>query len=294
MKIVMQTFFNEEIRRAIRSDVSFSSMIDLDQPGYKFEFPGDDLFNIFIDKVKHLSRVSMRIYMEFAPEDSVDASLFKVQCRGTLLKETKDDEAFNVLQVEKIPFRLTGSTSRVKLKDNFALSKIILPAKMVGYIDFRGEYVISKYIVDIFKSEGLTGFETRPIYNSSLQKNHDEHFLLFGSSFLPEAVRDISWRKIQASDEPQYSIHTIWGTLCYEDGLVVAQDFNRSAEGYAADFSPFWVVSDKAKKCFEKHKLKGWQFIPILVRDSTMYERYIKMWQDFFNIINTVNKIHIY
>ena len=187
--------------------------------------------------------------------------------------------------MEKTAYIQTGKNTRIKIPDRMLLHKVTVKPGIIASPDMAGynDYVLPLNVADIFKGTGLTGFETRPILHPKTGIANTDAIMLYTTKIMPLAERDISINSHESTVDHGYTIPHFMGCLTYDFNMnMKIFDFNRTAEPLTGWGCPWWVVSAKTKICYDKNKIKGWAFRPVLEKGSALHEEYIKKWEDVF------------
>ncbi len=118
----------------------------------------------------------------------------------------------------------------------------------------------------------------RPVFNPKTNGDRTDCSQLSCDSIMPPAAIDATTLDMtkELADEGGWRE---LGCLTYELHEAGAlPDFNRTAENWSNSFIPVWVVSARVRDAFERHKLKGWAFRPVLEKDSPLHRTYTDAW----------------
>jgi hypothetical protein len=247
-------------------------------------------------------------WMEFAEEELDQCDYLQPVCRGPIFAETDAD--YNqtrkwldaASKKESIQGFKVNLLERVCVKDRKLKSNVI-----AGVLQWTPDFILPTNIVNIFKQSKLDGFSVREVWNRKTQSPFKDYHLLYSDHFMPAAKRvvfppeSISFEERLKDDFEKVGISqtragelaqqdqeqlSLYGCLCYETlNRKNLKDFNRTAEPWASNDFPLWVVSRRVRDIYRKHKLKGWIFEPVLEKDSELYEEHRLLWESFVGAI---------
>ena len=104
----------------------------------------------------------------------------------------------------------------------------------------------------------------------------------------------ISLTLAEKLDQQHRESVSLYGCLCYETlNSKNLKDFNRTAEPWASNDFPLWVVSQRVREIYRDHKLKGWIFEPVLEKGSELYEEHNLLWKIFVDAIQVNRANHM-
>lgn len=294
MKIILRSFWRKDpnVERRLSENVLLSKSIGVGLTFHEFDSDSEE-FEHFLDiTADMLDGCWFQPFMKFSKREIAQVSMYQVDCRGKLLKETKYDEELNILNLHNTEMLTTGECTKIKLVKNMSLSKIELDENAIGGTKLLEEFVISDFVAELFQKYGLTGFAKLPIYNPKTKNYHQNFFQPYTDNIMPLSVVNLS-TIIRANGNDNYSYREL-GCLTYHlKDIEKAKDFNRTAENWASNNMPIWIVSSRTKKCYEDNKLKGWYFRPVLQEGSVLYLEYVEKWETLFRRIriNPKNRI---
>src|SRR5262249_23690007 len=150
--------------------------------------------------------------------------------------------------------------------DEMFLSEGRLEANWVAAAgDWTEEYVGTPSAVDELRSNGLRGFADRKVRNASDGSVRPDLVQIFCDSILPPVVWDESAVRVEGPPPVPAAFRQL-GWLTYQrSALMEASDFNRTAEPWAGNGMPTWVVSAGVRAAVKKCGIRGWRFLPVLV-----------------------------
>lgn len=255
-------------------------------------------------------------WMEFAEEELDQCDYLQPVCRGPVFAETDADYKQTrkwldaATKKESIQGFKVNLLERVCVKD-----RKLKPNVIAGVLQWTPDFILPTEIMNIFKQSQLDGFSVREVWNRKAQLPFGDYHLLYSDHFMPAAKRvvfppeSISFeerfkddfakvgisqtraRELAQQDKEQLSLY---GCLCYETlNRKNLKDFNRTAEPWASNDFPLWVVSRRVRDIFRKHRLKGWLFEPVLEKGSELYEEHRLLWKSFIGAIqvNRANRM---
>lgn len=293
MKIVLRSFWrkDESISLKMSKNAALSKLIVPSSTSHEFDSDSDE-FRQFLDLSADMpDGCWFQPIMHFNKKEIASINFFQLDCRGKLLKETKHDEELNLKSIFKSKLIATDDRIKIRLIDEIAISKIDLQNNSIGGMQLLEEFIISSSTALAFKSYGLEGFSLKPIYNPRMNCNHESFYQLYTSTIMPLAVLDIS--TLVRDDGDNISFREL-GCITYDMSEVdQVKDFNRTAENWASNKMPVWVVSSRAKRCYEDNNLKGWHFRPVLAKGTSLYFEYLEKWEALFKKVNVNSKNRI-
>jgi hypothetical protein len=228
----------------------------------------------------------------FSQTELTEVSHYEAVCRK-FVKESPADYEANAAACARAPLFDAGGDSPIRLASGFSLSRIPLKPNMVGAIgDWTQEYVVGSRTTGVFNSSALTGFCLRPISNPNRSSPYKDFFQLFSDFVLHPTVIDCSIERITSSSPGENGQLRHLGCLSYaESDLADTPDFSRTAEPWGGWHGwPLWVVRARVKQAFAAHKLRGWAFGPVLVSGTTLYDDYLKQWEQLSGLIRHCNR----
>lgn len=249
-------------------------------------------------------------WMEFAEEELDQCDFLQPVCRGPVFAETDAD--YNqtrkwldaTSKIENIHGFKVNLLKRVCVKD-----RKLKPNVIAGVLEWTPDFILPTEIVNIFKQSKLDGFSVREVFNRKAQLPFQDYHLLYSDHFMPAAKRvvfppeSISFEERFKDDLEKVGISptrarelgqqdmeqlSLYGCLCYETlSRKNLKDFNRTAEPWASNDFPLWVVSRRVRDIYREHKLKGWIFEPVLEKGSWLYKEHKLLWKSFVGAIQT-------
>jgi hypothetical protein len=276
--ITLRIAVRDDARAALLRDAELSRTCNLSAPVIELD-ADDPRFDRVLELTKDTSGCWLNPIMRFTAAEMRAARYFQLEGRKVVL-ETGPDYDLNRARLDGVGFcRAEGRSLGIKLIDRIALSRIALPPNSVGLAsDWMAEFVVGRAVAAIFEQERLTGYSPRPVFNPKTGGNHTDHFQLYCESIMPAAELDATTLNL-TKELPEEGGWRELGCLTYElRGTDAIADFNRTAENWSSNSIPVWVVSARVRDCFERHKLKGWAFRPVLEKDSPLHRAYTDDW----------------
>lgn len=255
-------------------------------------------------------------WMEFTEEELDQCDFLQPVCRGPVFAETDAD--YNQTQkwldaaseIETIQGVKVNLLERVCVKD-----RKLKPNVIAGVLQWTPDFILPTEVVNIFKRSQLKGFSVREVYNRKAQLPFQDYHLLYSNHFMPAASRvvfppesipfeerfkdefekaGISLTRARELDQEDKGEARLYGCLCYETlNREDLKDFNRTAEPWASNNFPLWVVSRRVRNIYREHKLKGWIFEPVLEKGSELYEEHDLLWKGFVGVIQVNRANHM-
>lgn len=218
-------------------------------------------------------------WMEFTPGELAQSRFFQLDCRGRLLKESDKDYDLNRARLESLPFIAAGPGAKMRFLDRLVLrAPSVKPNEVACAGEWMREFVVSGEVGRIFESEGLAGFSLREVFDSRIKRESDSCFQLYTDQIMPRALVDLT-----TLFRPDLDSHRQLGSLRYDfKGSPPASDFYRTAEAWGGNTQPAWIVSSRVRECYQRRKLRGWAFRPVLEPGSELHAGHMRMWEDLF------------
>jgi hypothetical protein len=297
MKIYLRAGLLPEIEEAIKKkDKLLGEKFYSETSVYEFD-TDTDIWDRIVAVAKNIRSLSIYARMEFDKKELHQARFFTVDCRGKVIypSETVNDINLKYL-MEKTAYIQTGKYTRIKIPDRLVLSKVAVKPGIIASPDMAGynDYALPLNVAEIFKNAGLTGYETRPILHPKTGIANQDAVMLYTNKIAPPAQRDISIIFRGSTVDLGYHNACFMGCVTYDfKENIEIFDFNRTAEPVTGWGCPWWVISAKTKECYDKNKIKGWAFRPVLEKGSPLHEEYIKKWEDVYHrvMVNPKNTI---
>ena len=277
MRITFRIVLKPDASAAVARDPALAEGIDLTAVAVELDHD-DPRFHRLLQVTRHTQGGWFNPYMSFTAAEISAAKFLQLDCRGKILDETSADSDQNRQIVGGCAFHRAGERALpIRLIDRIALTKVAIAPNAVGCAThWMPEFVLPRAIADAFREDGLTGFETRPVMNSKAGQPHADFFLLYSSSIMPEAERDVTTLDQRATDNPAWRE---LGALSYQfDGGEEPRDFNRTAENWSNHHLPLWIVSQRVREVVTRRKFKGWAYRPVLEKGSPLHAEYLAMW----------------
>lgn len=135
------------------------------------------------------------------------------------------------------------------------------------------QFFFGDYIADLMQKAEITGWSKYPVIHPVTNEQHDGLHMLGVSHELPEIIKD---DKYVTTSDCGYSLDTL---LMFERNKLDyagLKDFNVTQENITGDGSGLYCVSKSFYNFYQKHKLKGLKFRPVLIKGSALYDEYIE------------------
>ncbi len=280
MKITLRILCQADAKAALASDSVVSRECDLGEVVFELDSVSEAL-----DRVLQLTRDCSGSWfnpvMTFTRRELDCASYLQLDCRKTV-PETEGDYELNFARLEETPFRSTGDGTRIKLLDRTSLTKVAIKPNVVAGVDeWMAEFIIGSAVARAFEEEGLTGYSLRPVWNPKTVKEHKGIFQLYSEATMPPAHLDLTTVPADGG-----GVRQLGCLVCQLDAGAQLPDFNRTAEDWSSNSMPLWVVSQRVRDCFQRNKLRGWAFRPVVAAGSELHEEYLRMWKDVFERVS--------
>jgi len=279
MKISFSILLKPDASEALARDPVLGGGV-LDLASVRLELDDDDpKFDRLLEVTRHTTGGFFTPYMTFTAAELAAAKFLQVDCRGKILNETSKDTDQNRHILKSAAFQHTpGRSLTIKLVDRIALTKITIAPNAIGCAtDWMPEFVVPRAIADAFREEGLTGFETKPVVNGKADQQHADFFLLYSSSIMPDAERNVTTIDRREQREGWRALGVL--TYDFSNGAEPC-DFNRTAEDFGANHLPLWIVSQRVREVVTRRKFKGWAYRPVLEKGTPLHSEYTRMWSE--------------
>jgi len=232
--------------------------------------------------------------MEFTRSELALCRLFQLECRGKVLQEKKGDYDLNVSRLRGLPFIDSGPGARIRLLDRIALKgAAVKPNEVAGACEWMAEFVVSREVGRIFEREGLTGFSLKAVFDKKTETNYKELFQLYSENIMPRALVDRTTPVHPDSGDPDDRRQLACLSYDFRD-KPPSGDFFRTAEAWSSNDMPVWIGSARVRECFERHKLRGWAFRPVLELGTDLHTNYMQMWEGLFARVQASHPRHFF
>lgn len=282
-----RAFPSDEARRALAPDGQFAALVSHQVTWLELD-SDDPRVDRMIELTKDTPGLMLQSTMSFTEGEMAQARYFQLVCRSTVSMRDREADEYNArhrARLEALPFhRARGRLLRIKLLDTIELSRVtVKPNVVAGVGEWGDEYIVGRAVAKAFEQAELTGYELRPIPNPKTGKVHPDHFHLYCESIMPPAEMDsttlppnLGPDRLTRRESPRQL-----GCLTYRlNGAERLCDFNRTTEDWFGEALPTWVVTARVRECFLRHRLKGWEFRPVLEAGTAMHRQYLALWED--------------
>lgn len=285
MRIHLRLLCQADVTAVLAQNPVMVSTLDLDSTVFELDSESE-IFDQVLELTKDTSGCWLNPVMRFTRAEMVQVRYFQLECRGRIIRETQKDYALNSARVNALPFIHTSDRTKIKLLDRIALSKISLKPNGIGCAsDWMAEYILTDTVTKVFERAGFTGFSPRLVFSPQAGKNHETYFQLYTENIMPLAELDLTTPSLENEIREEGGYRQL-GCLTYDfQGDEFILDFNRTAENWSNNFMPFWVVTARIKECFERNKLRGWGFRPVLEKGTGLHLTYLAKWESLFKRI---------
>ena len=230
--------------------------------------------------------------VQFSRREIAGSAWLQLETRGKIVGETPREYEHNETVLKRCPLVSARQGTQIRLPENLALSKIKLKPNEIGAVtNWLPEWVVPNFVTEVFRAAGLRCWKAKPLVNF-----RDNSFILgfaqlFTDAILPPAILDHTTRAVELAEGGGWRQ---LGCLTYEaeDLARLKADFLRTAEDWSAFNVPIWVISRAVRECFERNKLRGWAFRPVLEAGSPLQQEYTNIWENLFRLIGPVSNIH--
>ena len=278
---------------------------------------GSDRFNDYLDLTQNeKSGTWFNPWMEFTEDELNRCEFLQPVCRGPVFAETDADHHQTRKWLDESPKVKTFDGFAVKLLDRVCVKdRKLKPNEIAGVLQWTPEFILPQNIVEIFRKSALDGFSVKEVWNRKAKATCKSFHLLYSDHFMPAASVEveppksipfaerfedtlkeagISKKQAEKIEHVDDNGFRLYGCLCYESlDKEMLKDFNRTAEPWASNDFPLWVVSQRVRALYRDHKFKGWIFEPVLEKDNPLYEEHNKLWGKFLNAIQCNRANHI-
>lgn len=228
----------------------------------------------------------------FSPSELRTFTHFELVCRK-FITENKIDFEWNNAEKDRASLFKAGGEFPIRLPSNLALTHIRMKPNMVGAIgDWTQEYVIGSGVATAFKKAKLSGLSLLPVRHPKTGTPHEGFYQIFSDSILKPATIDCSVERIKSSYPSEHGHLRHLGCLSYSSAdLESTPDFSRTAEPWGGWHGwPLWVVRARVKEIFAMNKLRGWAFGPVLIRDTDLYDDYLRQWERLCRLVGQCHR----
>ncbi len=229
-------------------------------------------------------------WMEFTEEELDQCDYLQPVCRGPVFAESDADYKQTRKWLDAAPKKESNDGFKVSLLERVCVKERKLKSDVIaGVLQWTPDFILPTSIVSLFSQSQLDGFSVKEVFNRKAQLAYGDYHLLYADHFMPAANRVVFPPEGTSSEE--LSLH---GCLCYEAlDRKYLKDFNRTAEPWASNNFPLWVVSRRVREIYRKHKLKGWSFAPVLEEGSDLYKEHKLCWKRFVGAIQINQANHV-
>jgi hypothetical protein len=274
MKIIIRATCGQDVADAWAADLSVAATPHL--PDFDASSPA---FDRLLVVSRTISRCWFNPWMEFTRAEVAQSRFLQLECRRSV-KEGAGDYNLNIARLRSLPFIATGVGARIRLMDRLALRAVSLKPNQVACAgEWMAEFLVSREVARILENAGLTGFSLRPVFDSKTKRDHETLFQLYTDQLMPRALVDATTPIHPDHADPDDRRQL--ACLSYDfQGAPPSADFHRTAEAWSNNDMPIWIVTARVRECFERHKLRGWAFRPVLEAGSELHTTYTRMWED--------------
>ena len=230
--------------------------------------------------------------VQFSRREIAGSAWLQLEARGKIVGETPREYEHNETVLKRCPLFSARPGTQIRLPENLALSKIKLKPNEIGAVtDWLPEWVVPNCVTEVFRAAGLRCWKTKPLVNVRDQSFIPGFAQLFTDAILPPAIFDDTTRNLGPAGGGTWKE---LGCLTYkaEDLARLTADFLRTAEDWSPFQVPIWVISRAVRECFERNKLRGWAFRPVLEAGSPLQQEYTNIWENLFRLIGPFPNIH--
>jgi hypothetical protein len=291
MKIKLRILCKQDAKAFLAQDPQVAAVCNLDAVG-PLELDSDEpVFDRFLAVTCGTSGCWFNPIQEFTRVEMVPVRYFQLECRK-LVREGPGDYEINIARLRNLPFFLHGE--KIRLLDRIALSRASLkPNEIACAGDWMAEFITHREVGRIFEIEGLTGFTLHPVLDPKARKDYEDVFQLYTESLMPQAELDLT-----TPPHPDFPDKKPRQLACltydFRDGSEPTADFNRTAEAWSSNDMPVWVISSRVREIFNRHKLRGWAFRPVLEKGTSLHDAYLAKWQNLMGRISASNPRHFF
>lgn len=273
MKIELRVVPTPAARDALSRDALITAEVDLDQIAFVLDAESEPALRLL--EITRASAGSMFFpVLSFDAEELAGVALLQPQCRK-VARETDRDYRLNNERLKAMRPIHVGADFETRLLDRICLGRqAVGPRTIARLAEWTIEYVAAAGVVDAFLEAGLTGLDTRPVFDSRTNAPHAGCRQLYATNLMPPLVRDGSLRRQTAEKGPEVSFAQL-GCLVYPAGTRIGlRDFNRTAEPFTWFGSPDWVLTRRVLEAYERSGMKGWAFLPVLEQGTPLQREF--------------------
>ena len=275
MTITLRIAARPDARAAILRDPDLARTAE--RTGMIFEIDANDpLLDRLLDLTRNTSGVSINPVMTFSSAELAQARWFQPECRGKIVKESKQDYAANRARLDATPFQQAhGRELPIKIIDRLTFSKVdnVAANAFACAGDWMAEFLAGAAVAAAFRDASLADYEMRQVVDAKTGAPQADVFHLFTASIMPPAELDATTIQLNTETRSWREL----GCLSYAPATA-AGDFNRTAENFSNNYMPIWVVSPRVRDCVQDAKLKGWAFRPVLETGTPLHAAYLQTW----------------
>jgi hypothetical protein len=294
MRILIRSTCKPDVLQAFAADPANAALVKVESRDVEEFDSTNPAFARLLEAAKGRSSCWFRPWTEFTPAEVASCRFLQLECRGRVLKEGRRDYETNVSRLRSLPFIENGPGARIRLLDRIALRGVkIKPNEIAGAVEWMAEFAVSRGAAQIFESEGLSGFSLQPLIDSKTGQPYADAFQLYSSHLMPRAVIDVSTPLHADHNTPHDRVELGCLTYRFRDDTPKV-DFLRTAEAWSSNDMPVWIVSQRVRECYLRHKLRGWAFRPVLEPGTDLHREYLRLWNDLVDGVHASNPDHIF
>jgi hypothetical protein len=288
-EIVLRVFVRPDAMRALVSDRTIASEVDLESRLYFEVGAGSELWQRVLQATKDTSGVAITPIVSFASAELNRVQWFQLR-PAIILPESDADYRVNKARLERLEPVQSSASTAVRLLDQIVLSGGRLRGESIGVVgEWTEEYVTSPAVMHQLRELGITGLAERPVLALPDMTARPDVVHLFSERIVPPIRWDESTVMMEDQPPTPASVRQL-GCLTYEScALERVADFNRTAEPWAGNGMPSWIVSRRVRTGTKKAGIRGWRFVPVLEAESSLYRVYRERWLSLWRELTTAN-----
>lgn len=245
---------------------------------------------------------------EFSDVELMRASWLELQ-PTKLLAESASDSRHNEGCLRAAAWVRTGPSRAHRVARGLALARVKLrPGEIGAPGELIAEWIVPLSVGRLFEAEGLRGYTLGSVAAGARQPSHAEWAQLDTAHVTPPAMASSGWCDLGllasgadaaaglpgAGAPPDAHSFRALASLAYSSfGVFPATDFARSAEAFDAWGQPLWIVSARARDLFQRRKLRGWRFRPLVEHGDQLHREQERLWQEWASrvAVNAANRL---
>jgi hypothetical protein len=293
MRITIRPACRRDVVEAFANDSANASLVDVASNSISDLDATSPAFGRLLEAARE-RRCWFHAWMEFTVDEVSSCRFLQLECRGRVLKESRRDYETNVARLRSLPFIENGPGARIRLLDRITLRGVSLkPNRVACAAEWMAEFVLSHGVANIFQAERLSGLSLRPLIDPRTNQPYEDVFQLYTSHLMPRAVIDVTTPVHPDLHGPHDRRQLDCLTYDFQ-GNPPIEDFLRTAEAWSSNDMPVWIVTQRVRDCFSRHRLRGWSFRPVLELGTELHREYLELWTELVDRVAASSPRHIF